>query len=394
MFPNDTAGIPADEITMAEALREQGYATAIVGKWHLGDAPDAYPTRHGFDYWYGLPYSNDMDWVDEKNFDQLTALAAQGKMAEFQQAIEARPAKYFDPKIEYWNVPLIRSATLDDGFADEIIERPTDQHTLTRRYTQEAVRFIERNKDGPFLLYLPYTMPHAPIFRSDAFAGRGLGGRYGDVIEELDWSVGEIISKLEELNVDQNTLVVFSSDNGPWLAMNQHGGTAGLLKHGKGTTFEGGMRVPAIFWWPGAIAPAVVSDIGSTLDVYATALSLAGAAPVADADGLDLTDTLLRAAPSPRNTMAYYRGGELRAFRKGPYKLHLITEGAYRQPPERTVHDEPLLHYLADDAQERFDISAQNPEVVADLMRAIEEHRAAMTEQDPIFDRRVQATRY
>jgi arylsulfatase A len=389
LFPNDSAGMPAGERTVAEALKEQGYATAIIGKWHLGDAADVYPTRHGFDYWFGLPYSNDMDWVGSLTFEQLMALAAQGRMAELQQEIAARQPKYFAPKIEYWNVPLIRSEIAGDGYHDEIVERPSDQRTLTKRYTQEAVAFIERSKDEPFLLYVPYTMPHTPIFRSDAFADKSLGGRYGDVIEELDWSVGEIVKKLEALELEDSTLVVFTSDNGPWLTMKQHGGSAGLLKHGKGTTFEGGMRVPAIFWWPGTIEPGVVSDIGSTLDLYATALSLAGAPPEPQGDGFDLTDTLRSATAGPRETLAYYRSGELRAFRKGPYKLQLISEGAYGQPPEKTVHAQPLLYHLGDDPSERFDIAAEHPQVVAQLLESIEIHRAGMTEQAPIFDQRL-----
>jgi arylsulfatase A len=400
LFPNDTAGMPAREFTLAEALKQQGYATAIIGKWHLGDALDVYPTRHGFDYWYGLPYSNDMDWVDEMTSTELMALAAQGKMIELQEEITARLTKYFDPKFEYWNVPLIRSEKHNNTYTDEVLERPVDQRTLTRRYTEEAIDFIERSKARPFLLYLPYTMPHAPIFRSDAFIGKSLVGRYGDVLEELDWSVGEIVSKLKELNLDRNTLVVFTSDNGPWLLMKQHGGTAGILKQGKGTTFEGGMRVPAIFWWPGAVKPGTRSGIGSTLDIYTTVLSLAGAGPLSGSnrldltdmfDGFDLTDTLLNETPSPRNVMAYYRSGELRAFRKGPYKLHLITEGAFQQPPAKTVHHEPLLYHLGDDPGERFDIAAQNPSVVADLMQAIKRHRFDMIEQPPIFDQRLKA---
>jgi len=391
MFPNDTTGIPAGEVTMAEALKQQGYATAIVGKWHLGDAEQAYPTRHGFDYWFGLPYSNDMDWVGVKNFDELMALAAQGKMDQLQQEIAARQGKYFDPKVEYWNVPLISSRATAHGFDDEILERPTQQQTLTKRYTHEAVQFIKENKRKPFLLYLPYTMPHTPLFRSEAFTDRSLGGRYGDVIEEIDWSVGEIVETLTALDLDKNTLLVFTSDNGPWLTMNQHGGTAGLLKHGKGTTFEGGMRVPAIFWWPGRIAPAVISDIGSTLDIYNTALSLAGAPGPQASDGFDLSDTLQLGSPSPRETLAYYRSGELRAFRKGPYKLHLISEGAYRQPPPRTEHAKPVLHHLGNDPAERFDVASQHPEIVADIMQAIDEHRAGISDKPPLFDKRLGA---
>lgn len=389
LFPNDTVGIPANERTLAEALKDQGYATAVVGKWHLGDAPDTLPTRHGFDYWFGLPYSNDMDWVGVKNFDQLMELVAQGRTEKVQQAITARTHRYFDPKIEYWNVPLIRSTANEGSFEDVIVERPADQRTLTKRYTEEAQRFIRSNHDRPFLLYLPYTMPHTPLFRSDAFAGRSLGGRYGDVIEEIDWSVGEIVATLKSLDIDDDTLVVFTSDNGPWLSMNHHGGSAGLLKHGKGTTFEGGMRVPGVFWWPGRIQPGVISDIGATLDVYVTALALAGAPPTPGTDGVDLSRTLLDGAASPRDSMAYYRAGELRAFRKGHYKLHLITQGAYRQPPERTVHESPLLHHLGEDPSERFDIAAQQPAVVAELLAAVEAHRAAMVEKPPLFDSRL-----
>ncbi|MBQ75119.1 MAG: arylsulfatase [Gammaproteobacteria bacterium] len=388
MFPNDTVGMPYDEETLAESLKNQGYATAIIGKWHLGDAPDFYPTRHGFDYWYGSPYSNDMDWVGVRGFEELMTLAAQGKMAELQAEVTARQPKYFDPKLEYWNVPLIRSERNGKGFTDEIVERPTDQRTLTKRYTSEAIQFIERKKNDPFLLYVPYNMPHTPIFRSDAFVDKSLGGRYGDVIEELDWSVGKIVSKLEEIGLAKNTLVIFTSDNGPWRAMQHHGGSSGLLRDGKGTTFEGGMRVPAIFWWPDSIDPAVVSDIGSTLDIHATVLALAGT-NATNTDGLDLTRTLKSRAPSPRQGLAYYRGGELRAFRKGPYKLHLVTEGAYNLPPKRTEHENPILYNLMDDPSEQFDIAAENPEVVAELLRALEEHQQGMTEQPPIFDQRL-----
>lgn len=389
MFPGDTVGIPSSELTLAEALQAQGYATGIVGKWHLGDAKSAYPTRHGFDYWYGLPYSNDMEWVGEMSFDEMLELVAQGKTEHLQKSLADRMAKYLDPRIEYWNVPLIRSEKRAEGFIDKEIERPVDQRTLTQRYTAEALKFIERNQQQPFLLYLPYSMPHTPIFRSDAFVDRSLGGRYGDVIEELDWSVGQIVSRLEALELDHNTLVVFSSDNGPWLAMRQHAGTAGLLRGGKGTTFEGGMRVPAIFWWPGTIEPGVRSDIGSTMDIYATALSLAGVA--SPSDGYDLSDTLRSRAPGSRNTLAYYRGGELYALRKGSYKLHLITEGAYQAPPKKTVHDDPVLYHLGSDPAEHYDISTQMPGVVKDLMQAVDQHRAAMKEQPPLFDRRLQS---
>ena len=389
MFPGDANGIPDEELTLAEALKGQGYATAIIGKWHLGDAAHAYPTRHGFDYWFGLPYSNDMDWVGHLTFDELGVLMAQGKVDELQREFGERTRKYFAPQVEYWNVPLIQSEVSDGEYVDSIVERPAHQPTLTRRYTEQAVDFIERNQDQPFLLYLPYTMPHTPLFRDDAFADKSLGGLYGDVIEEIDWSLGEIINRLRQLELDTNTLVVFTSDNGPWLMMNHHGGTAGLLKLGKGTTFEGGMRVPGIFWWPGTIEPAVVSHLGSAMDIFATALSLGGEELPDNLDAVDLTATLKEGVPSARNTLAYYRSGELYAYRLGHYKLHLITEGAYLGPPEKEVHEEPLLYNLHEDPAERFNIAAQHPAVVAEILAAIEEHRASLIEQDPIFDRRL-----
>ncbi|MFT7287865.1 MAG: arylsulfatase A [Halieaceae bacterium] len=391
LHPNDSAGMPERELTMAEALKAQGYRTALIGKWHLGDAPDKLPTRHGFDYWFGLPYSNDMEWVEHMTLEEMLALAAAGNNKAIKQEIASRYPKYRDPKVEYWNVPLLRSSHTDDGYSDELVERPADQRTLTRRYTEEAQRFIREAGEQPFLLYLPYNMPHTPLFRSAEFDGRSLGGRYGDVIEEIDWSVGEIRRVLEQQGLQKNTLVFFSSDNGPWLAMQHHAGNAGLLSNGKGTTFEGGMRVPGIFWWPGTIEPAVVHDIGSTLDVFTTALSLAGAPPVASIDGMDLSATLGTGASSPRDSIAYYRSGELQAFRKGLYKIRLISEGAYGLPPKRTIHETPQLFHLGQDPGERFDIAAEQPEVLVELQAALAVHEAEMESREPIFDSRLKS---
>ncbi len=390
MFPNDTVGIPNGEETLAESLKNQGYATAIIGKWHLGDAPSALPTRHGFDYWFGLPYSNDMDWVNHMSFEEMLALSAQGNQKAVQKDIATRMPKYLEPRIEYWNVPLQRSYHTEAGYQDEIVERPADQRTLTRRYTEEAQRFIRRAGDQPFLLYLPYNMPHTPLFRSAPFVGHSLGGYYGDVIEEIDWSAGQIRQALEETGQDENTLVIFSSDNGPWLAMQNHSGSAGLLNNGKGTTFEGGVRVPGIFWWPGTIKPAVVSDIGSTLDIFTTALSLAGAPIPGGIDGMDLSATLKGKEPSPRDSIAYYRAGELQAFRKGPYKIRLVSAGAYNLPPKRTEHETPELYHLGQDPAEKFNIAAHQPEVVSELLAALATHQAGLQSREPIFDSRLQ----
>ena len=365
-FPDSRAGLPADEVTLAEALREVGYATGIVGKWHLGHLPEYLPTRHGFDSWFGIPYSNDMDWNLPDGMANRTA--------------------YFDPEIDYWQVPLMRD--------ESEIERPADQRTVTRRYAEDAVTFIETHQDRPFFLYLPHTMPHMPLFRSPAYEGYSPAGVYGDVIEEIDAAVGQVLDTLDRLALTQNTLVVFTSDNGPWTSFNTHGGSAGPLRHGKGTTFEGGMRVPGIFRWPGRIEPGVTREIGSGMDLFTTAISVAGGSVPTDRaiDGVDLSPVLFGSAQtqeeSPRQTMAYYRMGELFAFRQGTYKVHFSTQGRYGLPPERTDHDPPLLFNLSVDLGERYDIAADRPDVLAAVVAAAEEHRAQMTVAEPLFDLR------
>lgn len=389
LFPNDVEGMPDAEYTMAEALKSKGYATGVIGKWHLGDAADKLPTRHGFDYWYGVPYSNDMDWTNEPTFDESLRASATRTPEQAQADVQRRLHKWMNPKNEYWNVPVIRSRRTATGFDDEVVQRPALQKDLTKNHTAEALAFIERSKDQPFLLYVPYSMPHTPIFRSDAFVDQSLAGRYGDVIEELDWSAGAIVEKLEALGLAKNTLVVFTSDNGPWLWMRTHGGSAGPFANGKGTTFEGGMRVPGIFWWPGKVQPGVVSGIGSAMDLYNTALSLAGLDPSIGVDGYDLSATLLSGAPSPRELLFYYRAGELRAVRMGRYKLSLVSEGAYGMPPQRIEHETPLLYDLRTDPGERYDVAGQHPQVVAKILKELEHHQAQVPRVAPLFDARL-----
>ena len=363
-FPDSLAGLPADEVTLAEALRDVGYATGIVGKWHLGHLPPYLPTRHGFDSWFGIPYSNDMDWDLPDGLDNRTA--------------------YFNPDADYWQVPLMRDETE--------IERPAQQATITRRYTEEAVRFIREHEDEPFFLYVPHSMPHMPLFVSDAYRGRSAAGIYGDVIEEIDWSVGEIVDAVETAGLADRTLVVFTSDNGPWLRFETHAGTAGLLRDGKGTTFEGGMRVPGIFWWPGTIEAGVTQEVGSSMDLFTTVVSIAGGTIPDDRpiDGVDLSPVLFDAGASPRRTMAYYRMGELFAFRLGAYKVHFITEGRYALGPARTRHDPPLLFNLDVDPAERYDVAASEPKVLAGVLAEVARHRAGMTVGEPLFDLRGQ----
>ena len=349
LFPDSKGGLPASEITLAEALKTAGYRTGCVGKWHLGHLPQFLPTRHGFDSYYGIPYSNDMDRV---------RTAPRGRAA------------FLEPKSEYWNVPLLRD--------EEVVERPADQTTITRRYTEEAVRFIKgrRGDASPFFLYLAHSMPHVPLFASTAFDGTSSRGLYGDVIEEIDWSVGEVLETLREEGLAEDTLVIFTSDNGPWLIFDDHGGSAGLLREGKGSTWEGGMREPALAWWPGRIrAGAVSQELGSTIDVFTTCLALAGVEPPADrvVDGLDLAPVLFETGSANRKSVLFYRGEQIFAVRNGPFKAHFKTKSAYGRDPVET-HDPPLLYHLEHDPSERVDVAETNPEALAAIRAIVEEH--------------------
>ncbi|HUE73868.1 MAG TPA: sulfatase [Pirellulaceae bacterium] len=362
LFPNSAGGIPASEITLAEALKERGYATACVGKWHLGHLPQYLPMKHGFDSYFGIPYSNDMDRVADNKLGRTI---------------------FLEPKMEYWNVPLMRN--------DEVIERPADQPTLTRRYTEEAAAFIEAHQDRPFFLYLPYTMPHVPLFASQSHAGQSPRGLYGDVVEEIDASVGRILETLRRAGLDKRTLVVFSSDNGPWLVFEQQGGSAGLLRDGKGSTWEGGVRVPGIFWWPGKVkAGAVTQDLGSTLDILPTAVTLAGGKLPADRtiDGVNLAPLLLGTGKRPRTSMLFYRGTELFAARLGPYKAHFQTQPGYG-PGQRERHDPPLLYHLGEDPGEKSNVAARHPDVIAEVRALVVEHEKsvepAANQLDPLI---------
>ena len=341
-------GLPPSEITIAEILQPRGYATAMIGKWHLGHLPDYLPTKQGFDTYFGLVSSNDHN----KTYSS-------GSIDWKYAAVH--------PKIEFWDIPLMRN--------DTVIEKPADQHTVTKRYTEEAVRFIREHKEGPFFIYLAHTMPHTPLFRSKAFEDKSLRGVYGDVIEEIDWSVGRVLDTLREEGLGENTLVLFTSDNGPWLIFDQHGGSAGLLREGKGSTWEGGMREPAIFWWPGEIQSGVVRQMGSTLDVLPTVARLAGAAVPSNRpiDGYDLSGVLVGKSKSPRKEIYFYREERLFAVRRGAFKAHFWTQTGYTEP-RPTRHDPPLLFHLEHDPGERYDVAAEHPAVLEQLMLVVKEH--------------------
>ncbi|MEZ6070996.1 MAG: sulfatase [Pirellulales bacterium] len=350
LFPDSAGGIPADELTLAELLASAGYHCGCIGKWHLGHLPQYLPTSNGFHEYLGIPYSNDMDRVAESGLGR----------AIFKQ-----------PRVEYWNVPLMRNTT--------VIERPAGQTTITRRYTDEAVRFIRENREGPFFLYLAHNMPHVPLFRSPDFVDHSRRGLYGDVIEEIDASVGRVLDALVDAGIDDRTLVVFSSDNGPWLIFDELGGSSGPLRGGKGGTFEGGMREPGLFWWPGTIDPGVVHELGSTLDILPTAAALAGI-PLPDdlvLDGVDLSPVLLGSGASPRQTMFYYRGTKLYAVRHGAFKAHFVTQPEYG-PGGAEEHDPPLLYQLEHDPGERYDVAENFPEVIDAIASLVREHRQGL----------------
>jgi arylsulfatase A len=339
--PNAKTGLARNHVTIAEMLKPLGYATSIIGKWHLGHLPDYLPTRRGFDEYYGLPYSNDM-WPKH-------------------------PTAKFPP------LPLIEG--------EKTIAENPDQTKLTTDYTERAVKFIQQNKDRPFFLYLPHTMPHVPLFVSERFKGKSEQGLYGDVVMELDWSVGQILQTLKELGLDENTLVLFSSDNGPWLSYGNHAGSAGLLREGKGTTWEGGVREPFIARWPGKIpADKTQPEPAMTIDILPTLARITGAKlPAGKIDGKDISALLFSepGAKSPHDAYYFYWNNELRAVRSGPWKLYFPhtyqtlvgsepgsggKPGLYKQAKVGLE-----LYNLDSDLSERTDVAAQNPQVVRRL---------------------------
>jgi len=358
LMPYDKGGLPTNEITIAAALKTKGYATACIGKWHLGESPQYLPTHHGFDYYYGLPWSNDMEPAKH---------------------IPKDASKSLHQKLEWWQARLMRN--------DEIIERGTDLSTLTQRYTREAQQFIRQNKKKPFFLYLAHTYPHIPLFASKDFQDTSLRGLYGDVVEELDWSVGQVLETLRKEGLAKNTLVFFTSDNGPWIVKDLAGGSAGPFRDGKGSTWEGGMREPGIAWWPGKIKPNVVNhDIACSMDLFATSLSLAGIPLPADRviDGVDMTPMLLGKGPDQRQLMFYYRLDKLFAVRKGPYKAHLFTRTGYSKA-DAEKHDPPLLFQVENDPEEKINVASEHPDVIADILHDIELHEQNLVRGTPQY---------
>jgi arylsulfatase A-like enzyme len=337
-FPRSYTGMPLDEITTADLLKKAGYATAHVGKWHLGHRREYLPLQRGFDEYFGIPYSNDM-----------------------------------------------HSCVYLEG--NEVVDFDVDQHYTTRTYTEKAVDFIERKAGGPFYLYLAHSMPHVPIYASPEFDGRSGNGLYTDVIEEIDWSVGEVLSTLEDKGVLQNTLVVFSSDNGPWLVMREMGGTAGILREGKQFTFEGGQRVPTLAMWPGVIpAGSVYNDMALMMDWFPTFAEIADL-PLPDDrdyDGESLVPVLKGEQSSKAREFLYYDGARLEGYRNGDWKIKLPFKGYRGSRGKKAVppHD-TLLFDLRTDPGETENLYATRPEKVQEMMELMEAFVASKGEFPP-----------
>lgn len=337
-FPESYTGIPEDEITIAEGLKTAGYTCGIVGKWHLGHMPKFLPLNNGFDEYFGIPYSNDME-----------------------------------------SVVYMRN--------NAVVDYHVDQHYITKTYTKEAINFIEKQKDKPFFLYLAHNMPHVPIYASEDFVGTSRRGLYGDVVQELDWSTGEILKKLEDMQLLENTLIVFSSDNGPWLVMKELGGSAGILREGKQYTFEGGQRVPALAMWKGKIKPgSKYENMACMMDWFPTFLSLAGVSVPNDRaiDGENISRVLFGTGQRSKDEFLYFDGSDLQCYRNGDYKVKKPFAGfpgaAWKQPVP--AHDSLLIN-LKKDPGERNNLALSEKKKMQELFKQMEKRYGEMGELPP-----------
>lgn len=347
--PVSPIGLHPNEITIARLLKDAGYATACIGKWHLGDQPPFLPTAHGFDHYWGVPYSDDMTPREGQVWPEL---------------------------------PLMRNL--------EVMEAPTNRDDLTQKETKEAIQFIQDNKDRPFFLYIPHAMPgstQAP-FASPAFKGKSNNGPWGDSIEELDWSAGQVLTKLKRLGLDANTLVIWTSDNGAPRRTPPQGSNAPLGGWGY-TTAEGGQRVPAVAWWPGKVpAGTVCSELATSMDLYATFANLAQSAMPSDRiiDGQDISDLLMGVndAKTRHESFYYYDGPQLQAIRSGPWKLYVPLEEKWKAGAGNRVAAKQAaqLYHVVDDPAEVSDLLDRHPEIDASLMQHAERARNDLGDVD------------
>ncbi|MBS0208594.1 MAG: sulfatase [Planctomycetes bacterium] len=355
--PRNTHGIADSEVTLAQLLKQRGYATGIAGKWHLGHHPQFLPTRHGFDEYYGLPYSNDM-WPEHPSNKKQPPL----------------------PMIE--NEKIVNANVTHD-----------DQRQLTRQYTERAVSFIERHRAEPFFFYLAHSMPHVPLHTSDKFTGRSAQGAYGDVIEEVDWSVGQVMQTLDRLGLKENTWVIFTTDNGPWLSYGNHAGTAGRLREGKGTSWEGGVRVPCIMRWPGQIPAGTTSNaMLMTIDIFPTVAARLGLSlPQHKIDGLDCWP-LIAGEPGAKNPheayLYYYEQNQLQAVVTGDGRWKLQLPHVYRTLAgqsggrdgapavyQNVKIESPELYDLENDLGETKNVASEHADIVQRLLAVAEQAR-------------------
>ncbi|VGO13171.1 Arylsulfatase [Pontiella desulfatans] len=360
-FPHHTSGMPVEEITIAELLKTQGYKTAAIGKWHLGHLPKFLPTNQGFDSYYGIPFSNDM-WADPKMTISSNIVWREGAdLNTFKSARKRGP------------VPLMRNT--------EVMEYPVDQSTVTRRYTDETIKTIDAAGDAPFFIFLGHTMPHVPLYASAEFEGKSAGGLYGDTIEELDYNVGRILDHLKANGLAENTLVLFTSDNGPWqLKGNKEryeGGSAKPLRGYKFGTYEGGMREPFIAWWPGTIpAGKVCSEPASGIDLLPTIAGLSGAAVPSDRviDGKDIWPLMVGAAgaKSPQDSYFYYSKSGIEAVRQGDWKLRIDRRKSAKKKKGGKQNSGVELYNLREDISESNNLATQYPERVAEMKKVME----------------------
>jgi arylsulfatase A len=368
--PKSNIGINPDETTLAELCRSKGYATAVFGKWHLGHHPKFLPTNHGFDQYYGIPYSNDM-WP-------------------LHPAAVAKRAADPEAEIPWAALPMIRATADGIKIVNDDVQ-PHDQEQMTAEFTKRAVEFIKSNLERPFFLYVPHPMVHVPLYVSDEFRGKSGQGLFADVVMEVDWSVGQIMGAIEDIGIERNTLVIFTSDNGPWLSYGTHAGSAGVLREGKGTMFEGGYREPTLMWWKGKIPAGTECDkLCSTIDILPTVAKLIGAdLPDRKIDGLDIRPLMFGEAESPHQSFScYYADGELQAIRNERFKL--VFPHTYRtlngHPggqgglpiPYKEAQAVLSLYDLDNDVSETTNVLADHPEVVNELQAAADKMRSEL----------------
>ncbi len=353
IFPGDDHGLHTDEVTIADMLKKSGYATACIGKWHLGHRKPFLPTSQGFDSYYGIPYSNDMNHPNNGE----------------RKGIPRRDESWKDQESAWktWKTPLMQG--------DEIIELPVNQRTITRRYTDKAIEFITANKEKPFFLYLPHSMPHVPLFVPEDVLDKNPANAYTNTIEHIDAECGRLLRAVRELGLSRQTYIIFTTDNGPWLPYKNHGGSALPLRDGKMSTYEGGQRVPTIMWGPGRIPAGTQTDeIAATIDLLPTIAKLAGAiletrGPI---DGLDISDLIHGKAPSPRSEFLYYnKSGGLDGLRQGEWKLRV----SQNRNKKKTVE----LYNLIEDIGEKTNLAQSHPDRVVAMVKRMAQIDAAVT---------------